>query len=367
MSVGKSGNGGWIKENYDKFSMLLVLILVLASVAVIFVFTGGTRQRIEGSSGDGVRRSGGTVVQTDTGVLSRIGATISTPVQVESEQRKLFVGPIRVACVQKHEPIGYDAAVCFFCQAAQPDTNAVRKLDSDGDKMPDWWETKFGLNPQDPTDAFMDLDVDGFSNKDEFLAEKLPNDDKSRPEAVSKIRASSINVEPFKLRFLGVNKLPSGENSYQLNARTLDRTFFATNGGTVEGWKVIGLDTKDPKKPVLLLQQGARTLRLVQNEVIIDDSFSAKLISLIEKPRKPVPAAKGKTVTVAGSEYYVVDITRTNVVIRDPSNGRETTVNLLTPEEDEAPRGLPGSVLEPGVKPGSRGSEASPFDDFPIR
>ena len=34
--------------------------------------------------------------------------------------------------------------------------------DTDGDGMPDGWEAKYGLNPKDPTDAFLDLDNDGF-------------------------------------------------------------------------------------------------------------------------------------------------------------------------------------------------------------
>ncbi|GAH25596.1 unnamed protein product, partial [marine sediment metagenome] len=36
--------------------------------------------------------------------------------------------------------------------------------DADDDGMPDWWEKKYGLNPEDPTDAEGDLDGDGFTN-----------------------------------------------------------------------------------------------------------------------------------------------------------------------------------------------------------
>ena len=42
-------------------------------------------------------------------------------------------------------------------------------LDSDGDGIPDSWETKYGLNPNDPTDAEKDLNGDGYTNIEKYL------------------------------------------------------------------------------------------------------------------------------------------------------------------------------------------------------
>jgi pectate lyase len=42
-------------------------------------------------------------------------------------------------------------------------------LDTDHDGMPDWWETKNGLNPNDPTDAVKDINGDGYSNLEKYL------------------------------------------------------------------------------------------------------------------------------------------------------------------------------------------------------
>ena len=41
--------------------------------------------------------------------------------------------------------------------------------DSDGDGMPDEWELRFDLDPNDPSDAMGDLDGDGITNLQEFL------------------------------------------------------------------------------------------------------------------------------------------------------------------------------------------------------
>lgn len=50
-----------------------------------------------------------------------------------------------------------------------PEYNGTPYSDSDGDGMPDWWETKYGLNPEDPTDANSDLNGDGYNNIEKFI------------------------------------------------------------------------------------------------------------------------------------------------------------------------------------------------------
>lgn len=47
--------------------------------------------------------------------------------------------------------------------------------DSDGDGLPDEWEVSYGLDPSDPSDAALDLDGDGLTNKDEFLLQTNPS------------------------------------------------------------------------------------------------------------------------------------------------------------------------------------------------
>jgi peptidoglycan/xylan/chitin deacetylase (PgdA/CDA1 family) len=48
--------------------------------------------------------------------------------------------------------------------------------DTDNDGMPDIWESEQGFNPGDPTDAALDEDKDGRTNREEFQADTLPKD-----------------------------------------------------------------------------------------------------------------------------------------------------------------------------------------------
>jgi hypothetical protein len=49
-------------------------------------------------------------------------------------------------------------------------------VDTDGDRLPDTWETTFGLDPHNPADADTDTDSDGMPNQAEFQAGTAPDD-----------------------------------------------------------------------------------------------------------------------------------------------------------------------------------------------
>ena len=54
-------------------------------------------------------------------------------------------------------------ARCLFRRTGDP-------TDADGDGLPDWWETLYGLDPDDPADAAEDPDGDGLTNLEEYRA-----------------------------------------------------------------------------------------------------------------------------------------------------------------------------------------------------
>ena len=50
-----------------------------------------------------------------------------------------------------------------------PEYKGTPVVDSDNDGMPDAWETKYGLNPNDPSDAVKDCNGDGYTNIEKYI------------------------------------------------------------------------------------------------------------------------------------------------------------------------------------------------------
>lgn len=50
-----------------------------------------------------------------------------------------------------------------------PEYKGEPRVDSDGDGMPDAWEIKYGLNPNDPSDANGDINGDGYTNIEKYI------------------------------------------------------------------------------------------------------------------------------------------------------------------------------------------------------
>ena len=73
--------------------------------------------------------------------------------------------------------------------------------DTDGDGIPDAWESANGLNPNDPRDAALDLDGDGQSNKAEYLAGTNPQSSASRLAASL---VSTATPGQFAVRFTAI-------------------------------------------------------------------------------------------------------------------------------------------------------------------
>jgi hypothetical protein len=50
-----------------------------------------------------------------------------------------------------------------------PEYKGQAVKDTDGDGIPDWWELKYGLDPNDPSDATKDPSGDGYTNIEKYI------------------------------------------------------------------------------------------------------------------------------------------------------------------------------------------------------
>ncbi len=116
---------------------------------------------------------------------------------------------------------------------------AATNLDSDNDGIPNYWETLYGLNPAVSNGPAADLDFDGFSDREEYIADTAANDGTVYP-VITSIAGGTNRLVTFP---------SSAVRVYNLHATAaLDTGVWTQVGGTVTGqfgWTTM-TDTNTP-------------------------------------------------------------------------------------------------------------------------
>jgi hypothetical protein len=84
--------------------------------------------------------------------------------------------------------------------AALPTLGLPGLVDTDGDGLPDSWETQYGFDKNNPADAAEDADDDGLTNLEEYLCATHPRD----PLSYLKVECAYESSGQIVLRFLAV-------------------------------------------------------------------------------------------------------------------------------------------------------------------
>ena len=66
--------------------------------------------------------------------------------------------------------------------------------DTDDDKMPDWWEERYGFNPFDSTDGIKDSDKDGLTNAEEYNGGTHPHKDIMLQNVAYRVRTNVLYI-----------------------------------------------------------------------------------------------------------------------------------------------------------------------------
>lgn len=344
MSQAPRGKHDWIRDHYEK-SILLLALLALFISCVLLVQQIQADKESASFSLSRIGWKGSPVVLKDTvpfdSVLAEARVAAASALAVSP---RTAVSERRVACVKCGRPIPYEAAECPFCLAAQPEIVNIDKLDTDGDRIPDKIELGWGLDPQNPADAAGDLDSDGFTNLEEFLAGTDPKDPNSLADPVVKLRVAGIKAVPFYLRFVGTQQMPDKTVRFQLNLQTLERTYFAKLNDVILGYAVVSHDPlgKGGETLTMVRQSDKRPVVLVKGRPVTEQELAILFVSLMDRSRLPVQRLND-VFALRGVEYKVVDIRRESVIIQGVKTGEKVTVPLMSSEERAPASGLPAA------------------------
>ncbi len=197
---------------------------------------------------------------TDLTPYQKAGETLQTPkhISVPAPTAATFLTPERrFICTNpgcpgvmvpwtKEDP----PAKCPFCgtEFVKAPTGPV---DTDMDGMPDDWEKKYSLDPNNPADAHDDADKDGFTNLEEFLAGTDPADPKSHPDIMTRMILIGIEGRKLPIVFSDTSTMPDGKKmlAFNLPQARPPKTVYVREGEMIDvtGFKALKFTEKKQK------------------------------------------------------------------------------------------------------------------------
>jgi hypothetical protein len=249
---------------------------------------------------------------------------------IDEEQQSCFSSEWRVAAIGSAYPIRYEAIVCPFSGIPQP---ALNQMDRDGDSMTDEWEIKHGLNRNDPRDAHLDPDNDGFSNLEEFMAGTDPNDPASHPPYILKCRLLTVRTKPFPLMFSGAIELPDGGRMYQLNEVATGASRFVGLGERVQGVELVRFEAgeRSDRDDYLVVRRDGVEIVLPIGAEVTDPENEAELINILDHSSRIV--TMGALLSIQSEIYTVITIDTDKLVVRLEEDGELFEVVGFSDEE----------------------------------
>jgi len=355
--------------HYDWLTLALGLVALVAGGAFFALTLGDDAGEIAGGKAAEIDR----LRPAETGVKpvdmsARAAATRLTlsPVTVAEVPEKLasfLASERRVFCKKCEKVISGDVKAfpkCPFCGEQQEEEQAI-VLDSDGDGMPDEWEKKFGLNPNDPADAGLDKDGDGFTNLEEYMAKTDPTDKNDHPDYLDSLKY----VLPLKETYLPfvftkATKIPGGWRCEFFDAKKKDvkrgNTGFVTAKVGEEvagsGFVLKAYEQKSAKRE----KKGMKGMffNVDVSEVKLERKGDGKAVTAVigsPKTAKPVPvdvqvslvyqrgaakkfdAVPGQEIELNGTKYKVAEIKAdgkgAKVVVANSLTGKKRTIEPL--------------------------------------
>jgi len=189
------------------------------------------------------------------GLKAFTAADIAWQPKGDSSQGTLFDAARYITCANPAcaHILPFAVNVCPYCKAEQgpekPQVAESAEMDSDGDGMPDAYENKYKfLDRNNPGDANLDEDNDGFTNFEEFQSATNPADPASHPPFAAKLRFVKAARSPLPVTVENITRNGDDVKAWQIqfsvleNGRRVSR--FARVGEKVGDFTVVDLQPK---------------------------------------------------------------------------------------------------------------------------
>lgn len=362
------GKNNFLAAHYD-WLVAGCGLLALVAAAVFYVMAGSeSPDDAAAASAAQVKRMRPKdvgVKEADLSVFSAAVRSLRTPAtvaEVSDKKESFLASERRVKCVCGKAIPGdvKTTPECPYCHAKQ-EAEKVVVLDADQDGLPDEWEKKFGLNPNDAADADADKDKDGFTNAQEFKAKTDPTDPKDHPDYLDYVQV----VVPLKETYLPfvfrkANQIPKGwrleffdpkrKDDYGRLGATLTAVVGEEIGDT--GYVAKSYTPKSVKQAIAGTDGLTRSVDV--SEVIVTRKRDGKDVTLIlQQGKKPKFAAvdiqatlnftlngaksfvtvPGTEITLHGTVYKVVEIKAVGkgaqVILEETLTGKRRTISAL--------------------------------------
>ena len=331
------------------------------------------------------------VPQADLGTLTAVAQDLKNPTLldgVKDDAGSSFASEHRVFCKStKHpdcrRPIPFKSEVCTWCNGEQPSEKpeeAERKgADLDDDGLPDAWEKRFGLDPNNRADADGDADGDKFSNLEEFKANTDPTNPEDHPDYLDYLTvAGELRTENLPFWFKSGMKTPVGFRvNFVVNDNLYRKNVDAAKGEEIIFTLVKPKNWKEDKKPsgwrvVDFAQKTERHKKNGAGQDVERDASTVDIERISDKHRMTVKVNENpvrieeqidlhwdrgndsKTFTV--TKGMVFELNKRKYEVKSIKKGSVTLVDLKTDTRktigDGAAEAKPTSVSKPKSTPG---------------
>jgi hypothetical protein len=246
----------WIKNNYEKFTLLLLSVVLIAASAYLVWDAHNFMATFEGIVDRGTHSN--KVAPLETKNLIAAKGSLEKPAKWVSNKGRLFVSEQYI--------LKDDMLICV--------------TDDKGGMIhppvPNNWFAANNLEIANENILSEDPDGDGFTNLDEFLGHTNPNDKNSHPPYTTKLRLVKFIQQPFRLMF----KSRPDNDSFQIDTVDVKQpTQILKLGDQIAGTKFKIIDFKEKKftNPSTDAEQDVSELTIENNET------KEKVVLILEK------------------------------------------------------------------------------------